>query len=58
MTVLWAPVLCLLYSRHVQSTQEHIYNHKVLAEQVVAEEEDLDVYKVPLSGYCSKVQQY
>ena len=39
-------------------TGTQIYNHKVLAEQVVAEEEDLDVYKVPLSGYCSKVQQY
>ena len=52
-------VWCLLCSRHVQSTQkEQNDNHKVVAELVVSEEEDLVVRKVPLIWYCSKSQQY
>ena len=52
---LWVLVLCLLCSRHVRSTQkEQNNNHKVVAELVVSEEEDLVVRKVPLIWYCSK----
>ena len=51
MIVLRVLVWCLLYSRHVQSTQKNkIHNHKVVAEQVVAAEEDLVVNKILLSG--------
>ena len=65
MVLIW----CLLYSRHVQSTQkEQINNHKVVAGHVVVEgddfvthkvllSKDLVVYKILLSGYCSKFQQ-
>ena len=64
--VLWVRVQCPLYSRHVRFTlKEQNDNHKVVAEQVVVEEEDLVVhkvplsedlsaYKIPLSGYCPK----
>ena len=51
---LFVLVKCLLYSRHVQSTQEEqIHIHKVVAEQV--EEDDLVAYKIPLRRYCSKI---
>ena len=60
MTVLWVLVQCLLYSRHVRFIQKEQNNsHKVVAEcWLLQEEEYLVVNKVPLSGYCSKLQQY
>ena len=44
---------------YTESTQKEQHNNQnVVAEQVVSEEEDLVVNKVPLSEYCSKFQQY
>ena len=59
-TVLCVLVLCLLYSCHVRSTQkEQTNHHKVVAERwMLQEEEDFVVYKIPLSRYCSKFQEY
>ena len=53
-------VWCVLFSRHVRFIQkEQNNNHKVVAERwLLQEKEDLVVYKVPMSGYCSKFQQY
>ena len=63
-------LLCPLYSHHVRFTlKEQNDNHTVVVEQVVVEEEDLVAHKVPLSkdlvawkitlsGYCPKHQQY
>ena len=43
-----------VFSSYSPLKKEQISNHKVVAEQVVIEGEDLVVYKILLSWYCSK----